>query len=221
MKNKMEDKGTYYLLNVKQRSSDWFHMRKGRITGSQIAKTVGHAPYCQQTNEEIAEILTGKKKETFTKEAKIRMNKGTKYEDYVRSYLEKKLKVKFFEEGFCLWKQDPVFGCSNDGALDDKVFLEIKCPAKMYRPIQEFMNDPDRNMNSIDHIYKSHYDQITMNGVVSNREYAIFCVYSIEEKKIFFQKIKIDYDYWYNFLYPKSKEFYNTYMKHLLVEKKK
>lgn len=217
----MEDKGTYYLLNVKQRSSDWFYMRKGRITGSVLAKVVDHAPYCNQTNEEIAECLTGQKKEKFSKEAKDRMAKGNYYEDYVRAYLEKKLNLKFFEEGFCIWKKDPVFGCSNDGALDDKIFLEIKCPSKMYKPIQDFMDDPDRNMNSIEHIYKSHYDQITMNGVVSNRKYAIFCVYAHQEKKIFFQKIKIDYQYWYDYLYPKARNFYDIYMKPLLDEKKK
>lgn len=215
----MEDKGTYYLVNVKQRSKDWHYMRKGRITGSNLAKTVGHAPYCHQTNEEIAEILTGKKKEIFTQEAKERMSKGTRYEDYVRSYLEKKLNKKFVEEGFCIWKKDTIFGCSNDGAMDDEVFLEIKCPAKMYRPIQEFMDNPKKDKNSIDHIYKSQYDQMIMNGVVTNRKYCIFCVYAHQEKKIFYQKIKIDYDYWNNFLYPTAKKFFNDYMKSLLDEK--
>jgi putative phage-type endonuclease len=215
----MEDKGTYYLVNVKQRSSDWFYMRKKRITGSTLPKVVGHAPYCQQSNEEIAEILTGKKKEVFTEEAKKRMSKGNLYEDYVRGYLEKKLNLKFYEEGFCIWKKDPIFGCSNDGSLDEEVFLEIKCPAKMYKPIQDYIDDKEKDKNSIDHIYKSHYDQITMNGVVTNRKYAIFCVYAHEEKKIFFQKIKIDYDYWYDFLYPTAKNFYNTYMVSLLENK--
>jgi len=214
----MKDKGTYYLANVKQRSSDWHFMRKGRITGSSISKTVGNAPYCLYTEEEVGEFMTGKKKEIFTPEAVKRMDKGTRYEDYVRKYLEQKYSLNFVEEGFCIWKENPIYGCSNDGAEvnDNDLFLEIKCPAKMYRPISEYMKNPDREKDSISHIYKSHIDQITMNGVVTNRKYAIFCVYAHEEKKIFVQKIKIDYDYWNDFLYPKSLKFYNEYMKPLL-----
>jgi len=209
----MKDKGTYLLANVKQRSSDWFYMRKGRITGSILPKVVGHAPYCHQTYEEIAMCITGKMKEVFTKEAKERMSKGTHYEDYVRGYLEKELNVKFVEEGFCIWKKAPErFGCSNDGAMDDVTFLEIKCPAKMYRPIQDYIDNPNADPNSIDHIYKGHYDQMIMNGVVTNRKYAIFCVYAHEEKQIFYQRIKIDYDYWYNFLLPKANSFYDDYI---------
>ena len=216
----MIEKETYYLVDVKQKSSDWLYLRKGRITGSNLAKTVGHADsYCKLSPVEIAEILTGVKKEVFTEEAKTRMNKGTVYEDYVRAYLEKKMGVKFNEEGFCIWKKDPVFGCSNDGALDEETFLEIKCPAKMYAPIKEYLKNPNRDKDSIDHIWKSQYDQITMNGVVTNRKYAIFCVYAHEEKKIFYQKIKIDYDYWYKTLYPKAKEFYLEYMKPILDKK--
>lgn len=218
----MIEKNTYYLVDVKQRSSDWFYLRKGRITGSNLGKIVGHASsYCNYSNEELAQILTGCKKEVFTDIAKTRMEKGNHYEDYVRKYLEKKLNTTFVEEGFCIWKKDPIFGCSNDGAMDSETFLEIKCPAKMYKPIKEYLENPKKDKNSIKHIWKSQYDQIIMNGVVTNRKYAIFCVYAYEEKKIFYQKIEIDYDYWYNFLYPTAKEFYKTYMKPLLEENKK
>ena len=60
----MIEKETYYLVDVKQKSSDWLYLRKGRITGSNLAKTVGHASsYCKLSPVEIAEILTGVKKE--------------------------------------------------------------------------------------------------------------------------------------------------------------
>jgi putative phage-type endonuclease len=216
----MIEKPTYFLVNVKQRSSDWFFVRKKRITGSQLGKVLDMAPYYTGTKEELGEILAGVKKETFTKEAIVRMDKGTRYEDFIARYLEKELNIKIKEEGFCIWKQDSILGCSNDGYVDNDIFIEIKCPAIMYKPIVEYMENPDRDPESISHIWKSQLMQIYLNGVVTNRKYCIFCVYAHQEKKIFYQKIKIDYEYFYSFMYPTAKEFYIKYMlPH--IEKKK
>ena len=96
--------------------------------------------------------------------------------------------------------------------IDKDTGIEIKCPAKMYGPIVKYMEDPDRDENDISHIWKSQYDQIIGNGVITNRKWMIFCVYAYEEKKFFYQKVKVDYDYWNNFLYPTALDFYNNYM---------
>ena len=71
----MKEYGTYYLYDVNQGSPDWLNMRKGRITMSNLGKVVGHAPYCQNTPEELAQIIKGHKRETFTPEARSRMQK--------------------------------------------------------------------------------------------------------------------------------------------------
>lgn len=217
----MEDKGNYYLVNVNQGGKQWLFMRKGRITASNLGKIVGLAPYCNLDNEELAEILVGNKKETFTQEAISRMNIGTKYEPFIRDYLSKKLNVEIKETGFAIPKFNTNFGASLDGIIDDETGIEIKCPRFMYKPILEYMNNKNKEPDDYSHIWPSQMCQIIMNGVVTGRKYMIFCVYSWEDKKFFYQKIKVNYDRWNNELYPKACQFFEKYMKPLLEEKKK
>lgn len=209
----MKDKGCYYLLDVRQGSYDWLHMRKGRITMSNLGKVVGHAPYCDLSKEDLGQVLLGKKKETFSPEAKERMQKGNDYEPIVRDYLAKIIGKPILETGFAIWKKDQRFGASLDGVIDEDTGIEIKCPAKMYGPIKNYMNSDNKDPCNYDHIWRSQYDQIIGNGVITGRKNMIFCVYSIEEKEIFYQNVKVDYDYWNNFLYPTAVDFYEKYMR--------
>ena len=209
----MKDKGCYYLLDVTQGSDDWKHMRKGRITMSNLGKVVGHAPYFTKSKEILGKILKGEIKETFSPEALARMNKGNYYEPIVRKLLEKKLGKKIEETGFAIWKKDKRFGASLDGIIDENTGIEIKCPARMYKPIVEYMENENKDPNDYSHIWKSQYDQVIGNGVITGRKNMIFCVYGIEDKKIFVQNVKVDYDYWNNFLYPTATDFFEKYMK--------
>ena len=211
----MKEYETYYLYDVNQGSPDWLNMRKGRITMSNLGKVVGHAPYCQNTPEELAQIIKGHKREIFSPEAKARMQKGNDYEPIVRDYLAKKINKPIQETGFAVWKADTRFGASLDGIIDNDTGIEIKCPAKMYRPIKEFMEKEKRGetkRSDIKHIWPSQYDQIIGNGVITNRKKMIFCVYAIEDKEMFTQTVDVDYDYWFNFLYPTACQFWDNYM---------
>lgn len=208
----MKDCGNYYLLDVQQGSADWHLMRKGRITMSNLGKIVGHAPYDNHSPEELAAIFKGKLREEFSPEAKARMQKGNDYEPMVRDYLAKIINKPIKETGFAVWKADTRFGASLDGIIDDEMGIEIKCPAKMYGPIKAYMQNPNKDPNDIRHIWKSQYDQIIGNGVITGRKKMIFCVYAIEEKEMFHQIVDVDYDYWFNFLYPTACEFYEKYM---------
>jgi hypothetical protein len=208
----MREFETYYLYDVRQGSYDWLFMRKGRLTGSMMGKIVGHAPYNHHSSEELAAIIKGEKKEKFTKEAIERMQKGTDYEPIVRDELSKIIKKTIHETGFAVWKADTRFGASLDGIINKDIGIEIKCPAKMYAPIKKYMENKDRDPKDIRHIWKSQYDQIITNGVITNRKKMIFCVYAIEEKNMFYQCIDVDYKYWFDFLYPKACQFYENYM---------
>lgn len=209
----MKDCGNYYLLDVQQGSEDWLYMRKGRITMSNIGKIVGHAPYCKHSMEELASIFKGEMKEEFDEASVARMKKGNDLEPFVRDKLASILNVKIEETGFAVWKKDMNFGASLDGVINKDFGIEIKCPAKMYGPIRAYMENPNRDPNDIRHIWKSQYDQIIGNGVITGRKFMIFCVYAYEENLFFYQKVPVDYNYWDNFLYPKAKEFFDKYMK--------
>lgn len=203
----MREFETYYLYDTTQGSDDWLHMRKGRITMSNLGKVVGHCPFVKHEPEHLAKLLKGEIKEDFTPEAIERMRKGNEYEPIVRKALEKKLNKKIGETGFAVWKADTRFGASLDGIIDDDTGIEIKCPAKLYWPLKK-----NKDMKDISCIWDSHYDQIIGNGVITGRKNMIYAVYGIEDKKLYIQNVKVDYDYWFNFLYPKACEFYDKYM---------
>lgn len=214
------DKGCYLLYNVDQGSDDWKELRKGRITMSNIGKVVGHAPYYKGTKKELALELLGKIKIYHSPEALERMNRGTKYEPKVRDMLAKKLGCQIDETGFAEWKKDPRFGASLDGIINDECGIEIKCPATMYEPILNYMeavkNGLEPKPEHISHIWKSQYDQIIGNGAVTGRKWMYFCVYGIDDKLFFVQKVKVDYKYWRNELLKPAQHFYDTYMQPII-----
>ena len=131
----MKEYEDYYLYDTSQGSEDWLQMRKGRITMSNLGKVVGHCPYEKYEPEKLAKILKGEIKQVFSPEARERMQKGNDYEPIVRNYLEKKLGKTIDETGFAVWKADTRFGASLDGIIDNDTGIEIKCPARMYRPL--------------------------------------------------------------------------------------
>jgi hypothetical protein len=202
----MKEFECYNLYDTAQGSEDWLAMRRGRITMSMISKVVGNCPF-EKDPVRLAKIIKGELKPEFSEAAKVRMQKGNDYEPIVRDHLAKKLGVEIQETGFAEWKPDTRFGASLDGIIDDDTCIEIKCPARVYKPLLA-----NKDMNNTDCIYRSHYDQMIGNGVITGRKNVIYCVYGIEDKKMYIQNVKVDYDYWYNFLYPKACEFYDKYM---------
>ena len=203
----MKEHETYYLYDTAQGSKDWHAMRKGRITMSNIGKVVGHCPFADKDPKRLAGILKGEIVQEFTPQQRARMDNGTKYEPIVRAALEKKLGKTISETGFAVWKADTRFGASLDGVIDEDTGIEIKCPARMYRPLKS-----NRDMNNTDCLWKSHYDQVIGNGAITGRKNMIYAVYGIEDKQLYLQNIKVDYDYWFNFLYPEACKFYDRYM---------
>lgn len=214
---------TYYLLKDKQGTPEWHHQRKGRITASNLGKIMGKVPYSEKP-EEIAQKILGKKKEEFSKESIENMKLGNEYEPIVRNYLIKHLKNNITETGLAVLKKNNIFAASLDGVINDDVGIEIKCPRKMYMPLLRYMDKPekDRKKNDYSHIWESHYLQILMNGVVTNRKNMIYCVYAIEDEEIFIQNVEIDYKYWNEVVAPKCIDFHKKYVEpHLTEEDKK
>lgn len=217
----MKEFPTYYLLDCKQGSPDWHYLRKGRITASNLGKIMGimnvceRAPYCEDEKPEtLASNLVGKTKEKHTEEAMKRMKLGNDFEPIIRDYLCKYLKCEIKETGFAVYKNDKRFGASLDGIIDDDTGIEIKCPQRMYKPLLRYMDrkDEDKKDDDYSHIWKSHYYQMLMNGVVTGRKNMIYAVYGIEDEEIFIQNVKVNYDEWEKEVYPKAVEFYEKYM---------
>jgi putative phage-type endonuclease len=114
------------IINVPQRSPEWFAARLGVPSASNFAKVItpGGKKSTQvegYLNRLVADILTGRSEQQEANEA---MQRGTELEPEARSYYEL-IAGPVEEVGFCI--HDDGFGCSPDGVVGDGL-LEIKCP---------------------------------------------------------------------------------------------
>jgi len=117
------------ILELQQRSDEWFQIRLGVITGSRAKKVFAgnNLPF---VDELIAERLTGKREETFQSKA---MEHGVLFEpEALEKYIEK-TGNNAKEIGFCLHDIHSFLAVSPDALVEeDKEFVggvEIKCPS--------------------------------------------------------------------------------------------
>ena len=116
------------ILDLPQRSQEWFEARLGVITGSR-AKQVFAKNNLPFIDELIAERLTGVIPQSFTSEA---MKHGILYEPEAIRVYEETTKHSVDEIGFCIHDHHPFIAISPDGLINIdgayKGAVEVKCP---------------------------------------------------------------------------------------------
>lgn len=115
------------ISDAKQGSSEWFTLKLGVISSSNVSKVVskkGSETRFTYMAELISQVCTGDMEELNSKY----LDWGKHYEDAARSSYE-------FETGYNIAEVPFVFkddmrreGCSPDGIVNDKKGVEIKCP---------------------------------------------------------------------------------------------
>lgn len=117
------------ILDLPQRSQQWFEARLGVITGSR-AKQVFAKNNLPFIDELIAERMTGTIPESFTSDA---MKHGILFEPEAIRVYEETTKNKVEEIGFCVHDKYPFIAVSPDGLVkvDGKYqgAVEVKCPS--------------------------------------------------------------------------------------------
>ena len=117
------------ILDLPQRSQQWFEARLGVITGSR-AKQVFAKNNLPFIDELIAERMTGTIPESFTSDA---MKHGILFEPEAIRVYEETTKNKVEEIGFCVHDNYPFIAVSPDGLVkvDGKYqgAVEVKCPS--------------------------------------------------------------------------------------------
>ena len=117
------------ILDLPQRSQQWFEARLGVITGSR-AKQVFAKNNLPFIDELIAERMTGTIPESFTSDA---MKHGILFEPEAIRVYEENTKNKVEEIGFCVHDKYPFIAVSPDGLVkvDGKYqgAVEVKCPS--------------------------------------------------------------------------------------------
>lgn len=114
---------TTEYFDVEQRTPEWFNLRRGLITASQVPALLGVDEY-KTKNEAINEIAYGIRKDLSKNPA---VNHGVALEDEARKHLEIVLNKEIKPCGFFVY--DEWLGGSPDGlVVGENAIVEIKCP---------------------------------------------------------------------------------------------
>lgn len=215
------DYPSYYLSTAPQGSDQWLKERIGRITMSNISNCTYRASY-KQPHEDIINSICGIKKMEAPQNIAY-MDHGIKMEPIIRNwYSEEIIKKPIKEVGLAVWKQDTRFGGSLDGEIDTEEGIEIKAPRKMYYKLVEYIESKKKGFKFYngdhEHIFNSHYDQMTGNGVITKKKFMHYIVVCTDTQNSFIQRFPVDYDLWNNVLYPRAVNFYEEHIQSKMNE---
>ena len=119
------------MIEVEQRTDEWFAARIGKVTASRVADVIAKTKTGYSATRDnymaqlVCERLTGQKGESFTNAA---MQHGTDTEPLARLSYEVAQNVLVDEVGFVPHPSIEMAGASPDGLVNDDGLLEIKCP---------------------------------------------------------------------------------------------
>jgi hypothetical protein len=218
-----EHRETCYMSHNKQCGTVWKLLRNGRIPASRVCAVSKRSIFEEdQIPENIGMELCGLSQKSFNENSKALMQEGVIGEPIVKKWLSDDLKVKIYDVGVAIWKEDVRFCASLDGEIDKDFFCEVKIPGKgIYRSLIEHMEALKKGFTpppgSHRHIYKSHYDQITQSGIITNKKACIYVIGDLKRKQYYTEIIPINREHWNKILYPQSVEFYSKYMEPMMV----
>jgi len=177
---------------MEQRSKEWFEMRKGRFTASDISRLLG--------KESLAK--TKQSIDTFAFEKAVEVVFGLNDDDSIVSFDMQRgidlepLAFKKFKElkelEFISVKECVFFpfkdhsGASPDGLVDDDAILEIKCPRR-----NKFFKIVANGVSEID---KKYIAQMQMQMLATKSKRCHFFNYLLENGKEYYHEIIIDRD---------------------------
>ena len=193
------DRGRYWEHTAKQGSQKWLESRVGRNTTTTSGGLAGKSPF--KTIEQTGKIIAGVEKEVFSDDSLKHMARGTENEPKMRKWVENTLKCKVIERGLCVLKSDIRLGASIDGEIvGEDILIEIKCPANMYRGLNDYTNSISHGWRPpsgyYEHILPTHYWQMMQACFILGKSACIYVVYCVTTEQVFKQKVFFDIDIW-------------------------
>jgi putative phage-type endonuclease len=119
------------MIEVEQRSNEWFALRLGKVTASRVADLMAKTKTGYSATREnymaqlVVERISNSQAESFTNAA---MQWGTDQEPYARAEYEATQGAMVEECGFVSHPTIEMAGASPDGLVGDDGLIEIKCP---------------------------------------------------------------------------------------------
>ncbi len=192
---------------IEQRSPEWFKMREGKITGSNVGAILGlltkYRTRQDVMNEMIAKALGMKTESHYTAAMQYGIeNEPTALGAY--TYIDKPDDVKdntIKEATFVIHPNHPWLGASPDALVGDDGLLEIKCP---------YGARHNNKFTSITHSSKEHYyAQMQIQMSCTQRNWCDFYQWSPNS----FMLERVEHNpKWVADALPILKEFYEEYL---------
>jgi len=141
------------IHNVGQRSSEWFKLRLGKITGSNAHKLTTKAKFESYFCELLAETITRNITEGHITDA---MQWGIDNEPFAAEWYAEYTGWDIEVCGF-IEDENNIFGCSPDLLVGDDGMAQIKCPSSKNH-LDYMMNGPDKEI-----IYQMQWEMFVAN----------------------------------------------------------
>ena len=160
-------------LLVEQRSDEWFNMRKGKITSSEISKIIGQEGKLSETAktyllEKVTELLGGAKASAVG----AALDWGTDLEPEAISFYEEKYNQQVNKASFVPY--GAYYGGSPDGLIGTEGIIEVKCP---FNSSTHFKHGLITTAEEYKKIKPEYYWQCVSNMLVTNTQWCDFISY--------------------------------------------
>ena len=175
---------------IEQRSAEWFQMRKGRITSSEIYKIMGKGDFSETAKtyllEKVCELYGGVT-EPATGAA---LSWGTDLEPVAIEHYEKLVDVKVEKASFI-----PIgeyYGGSPDGTITPDGIIEVKCP---FKSANHFKHGMINTVEKFKKIAPNYYWQCVSNMVCAKAKWCDFISFDPrvqEEYRMFIFRLELD-----------------------------
>ena len=199
---------------IEQRSAEWFQMRKGRITSSEIYKIMGKGDFSETAKtyllEKVCELYGGVT-EPATGAA---LSWGTDLEPVAIEHYEKLVDVKVEKASFIPIGEH--YGGSPDGLIPVDGIIEVKCP---FKSANHFKHGMINTAEKFKKIAPNYYWQCISNMVCAEAKWCDFISYDPrvqEEYRMFIFRLHLTVEELTNVTDRVEVAF--NYMKGLVVE---
>lgn len=184
---------------IQQKTNEWFELRRGKFTSSNIYKLLGKSLNTEVAKTYILERLS--QRLGTTPPEKIVTNSmlwGEEHEPIAFQLLENYKGYELEKSTFCLHKDYDFFGGSSDGE-NSRLELEIKCP---YNSIIHLKHLQATDKESLKKVSLEYYSQLQSNMLIKGKEVGLFVSFDPRlphDKGLHIVEINQDKD-WQNFI---------------------
>lgn len=178
----------HFIENISEQGTDgWMSCRLGRITSTHYGGASGMNIYTNKLK--IAYNIFGVK-EDIDKRGIENIELGLYLERHIINSYTKHTGNTVKEVGFCISKENPIFGFSPDGFVGEDGIIECKGVKKLYQGLQNKINGTDYKLeNTYEGIPLYQYCQIQGILHLSKRKFAEYCVGDFNMKKVYYERL--------------------------------